>query len=79
MLAEADEELRARRVGIVAARHRQDARHVRRVVELRLDIIAAAAVAGPLRAAALDHEAVDDAMEDQIVVEADLAPGPGSS
>ena len=48
---------------------------VRRVVEFRLDLVAAAAGAGAERAAALDHETVDDAVEDQIVVEADLGQG----
>src|SRR5262245_31097741 len=42
-------------------------------VEFRLEFIAAVAVAGALGAAALDHETFDDAMEDEAVVEADLA------
>ena len=59
------------------ARHGDDAGHVLDVVlleavfgELALDHVAGAAAAGALRVAALQHEAVDDAVENQAVIEA---------
>src|SRR5882672_1028808 len=69
-LAMADEELAAGRIGVRRARHRQDPAHVRRVVELGLDLVARTAGAGALRATALDHEARDRAVEHGAVVEA---------
>src|SRR5690606_2587408 len=59
-LLEADEELRAGRVGVIGASHREDARLVRGAIELGLDGVAGAAGAGAFRAATLDHEALDD-------------------
>ena len=38
--------------------------------ELAADLIARAAHAVPVRASALDHKTIDDAMEDQAVIEA---------
>ena len=71
-----DEELAARGVGHHAAGHGQHAAGVAQVVlseavagELALDGIAGAAHAGALGVAALDHEAGDDPVEDQAVVE----------
>ena len=57
--------------GFWAAGHRADAAHMRLGVELGLQVrIARAAGAGAVRAADLRHEAVDDAMEDDAVIEA---------
>src|SRR5690606_20322847 len=59
--AEADEELRAGRVGVAAAGHGEDTLDVLAVVELRLDAPAGAARAVTLGAAALDDELGKDA------------------
>src|SRR6266545_5850965 len=64
-----DEELRAVGVGARVG-HRQRAAHHLVLVDLVLEGVAGAAGAGALRAAALDHEVGDDAMEDEPVVEA---------
>ena len=56
--------------GILRARHRDRAATVRLAVELGLELLAGAAGAGAVRTAGLRHEAVDDAMEDDAVVEA---------
>src|SRR5918992_3828539 len=66
-----DEELAAVRVR-PAVGHRQRAAHDLVVVDLVLELVARAAGAGSLRAAALDHEVLDDAVEDQPVVVAVL-------
>ena len=62
---QADEELRAGRVGIAGAGHREHARLVLGGVELGRNRVARPAGAGAFGAAALDHEALDDAVEDQ--------------
>ena len=70
-VAVADEKLAAGRIGILRARHREHAAHVRFVVELGLDLVAGIAGAPARllalvlgqRIAALDHEALDDAMK----------------
>ena len=72
-LRQRDEELRA--AGVRACiRHREDA--LAAVPKIRMELvgnrIAGAAGAVAFRAAALDHEAIDDAMEDQAVVKAFL-------
>ena len=59
-----DEELRAVRVG-AGVRHRQRPADDLVVVDLVLERVAGAAGAGPLRAAALDHEVGDDPVEDR--------------
>ena len=64
-----DEELRAVRVG-AGVGHRQRAPDDLVVVELVLEGVAGTAGAGALRAPALDHEVLDDAVEDEPVVEA---------
>ena len=76
-----DEELAARGVGRLRTRHGDHAALVAEVVlhavelELALDAVAGAAGAGALRAAALDHEAGDDPVEDQAVIEALVGQG----
>ena len=76
-----DEELAAGRVHGLCAGHAEDAAGVAKVVadavggELTLDAVAGAAHAGAVGAAALDHEAGDDAVEDQTVVEAGVGQG----
>ena len=45
------------------------------LAELTADGIAGAAHAGAVGAAALDHEAGDDPVEDQAVIKAGLVPG----
>ena len=73
-----DEELAAGRVHGLCAGHAEDAAGVAKVVadavggELALDAVAGAAHAGAVRAAALDHKAFDDAVEDQSVIVAFL-------
>src|SRR5579871_2047269 len=67
-VVEADKELavggiRARRAG-----HRSGAAHMRLLVELGLELLAASAGAGALRAAGLRHEPLDHAMEDDAVI-----------
>ena len=76
-VAVADEKLAAGRVGVGRARHRDDAAHVGLGVELGLDLVAGAAGAGHaglarlgVGAAALDHEALDDAVKRGAVIEA---------
>ena len=64
-----DEELAPVRVR-AGVRHRERPALDLVVVELVLELVARAAGAGALRAAALDHEVGDDAVEDQPVVEA---------
>ena len=69
-----DEELGAGGVGGLGTGHRQNAALVLQVVldaveeELTLDAVAGATHAGALGAAALDHEAGDDTVEDQAVI-----------
>ena len=72
-----DEELRASRVGVLRAGHRQDAALVVDVVELGGDVVARVARSGlarrallAVRAAALDHEVAHDPVEGGAVVEA---------
>src|SRR5580698_687792 len=69
---EADKELRAGRVWVGGAGHRQHARLVRRGVEFSLDFVAGVSRPRAEGAAALDHEAADDPMKKDAVVEADL-------
>ena len=69
-VGEADEELAVGEVRALRARHRQRAAHVRLAVELGLQLLARAAGAGAGRVAGLRHEAVDDAVEDDAVIEA---------
>src|SRR4051794_33196870 len=64
-----DEELRAVRVRPCVG-HRQRAAHDAVLVELVRERVAGAARAGAGRVAALDHEVLDDAVEDHPVVEA---------
>src|SRR5262249_6212567 len=69
-IVEADEELAVGAVGVLRARHGAHAAHVRLGIELGGEVgIARAAGAGALGAAGLGHEAVDDAVEDNAVVE----------
>ena len=76
-----DEELAARGVGGGGTRHAENAPLVLQVVldavekELALDAVAGAAHAGALGAAALDHEAGDDPVEDQAVIKALVGQG----
>ena len=69
-----DEELAARGVGGGGTRHAENAPLVLQVVldavekELALDAVAGAAHAGALGAAALNHEAGNDSVEDQTVI-----------
>ena len=71
-----DEELAAGAVGRHRARHGQHAQRMLEVVlvtvggKFAVDLIARAAHAVALRAAALDHEAGDDAVENKAVVKA---------
>ena len=71
-----DEELAARGVGRLRTRHGDHAALVAEVVlhavelELALDAVAGAAHAVAVGTAALDHEAGDDPVEDQAVIEA---------
>ena len=70
-VVEADEELRIGGIRVAGSRHRHRAAHVRLGVELSLEVgIFRAAGSGPVRAAGLRHEAVDDAVKDDAVVEA---------
>ncbi len=66
----ADEELAAGAVRVAGAGHGEHALHVGAIVELGLDHVARSAGTGDaagtnlgVRAAALDHEALDDAVE----------------
>ena len=76
-----DEELAARGVGRLGTRHGENAALVLQVVldavehELALDAVAGAAHAGALGAAALNHEAGNDAVEDQTVIKAVICTG----
>src|SRR5262245_43122082 len=64
-----EEELRA--VGVRAGvGHRERAAGDLVVVDLVLELVAGTAGAGALRAAALDHEVLDDTVEDEAVVKA---------
>ena len=71
-----DEELASSRVGMHGSCHGKNACLMLQGIveavlgELTFDAVARAAHAGSIRAAALDHEAVDDAVEDQAVIEA---------
>ena len=71
-----DEELRACGIGHYGARHRKHALGVFEVVfeavggEFTLDVVAGTAHAGAVRAAALDHKAVDNAVKGQPVIKA---------
>src|SRR5262249_43381618 len=67
---EADEELAVARIGVLRPRHRHGAALMRFAVKLRLELLARAPGAGAGRIAGLRHEAVDDAVEDDAVVEA---------
>src|SRR5262245_65558217 len=77
-LAVADEELAACRIGVLRAGHRDDATHVRPVVELSFDLVAR--IAGPpfdffggilgLGITTLDHEAFDNTLETGPVIQA---------
>src|SRR5690349_14955974 len=70
-VVEADEELAVGAVGIGGPRHRRRAPDVRLAAELSLEVgKLRAARAGPRRIAALGHEAGDDAMKHDAVVEA---------
>src|SRR5262245_34333326 len=69
-VVEADEELAVAGIRVLRARHRDGAAHMRLAIELGLELPAGAAGAGALRTAGLRHEAVDDAVEDDAVVEA---------
>src|SRR4029450_1564745 len=64
-----DVELAARRVGMLAAGHRQAAPQVLLLVEFRLDRMAGATGAVALGAATLHHEVRNDAVEGEAVVE----------
>ena len=74
-----DEELAARGVGGGGTRHAENAPLVLQVVldavekELALDAVAGAAHAGALGAAALNHEAGDDSVEDQTIIKMVIA------
>ena len=70
--AEADEELRASRIRIVRAGHREHARLVQLGVELLLDRVAGPTGTVAERAADLDHAARDDSVEDDAVVETEF-------
>src|SRR5260221_2747022 len=67
---EADEELAVGAVGVVGARHRDGAADVLLLAELGGQLLSRAAGAGALGIAGLCHEAVDDAVEDDAVIEA---------
>src|SRR5260221_7563976 len=67
---EADEELAVGAVRVVGARHRDGAANVLFLAELGGELLSGAAGAGALGIAGLRHEAVDDAVEDDAVVEA---------
>ena len=70
-IVEADEELAVGAVGILRARHGGGAADVRLSGEFGRKIgLVGAAHAGAGRIAALRHEAVDDAVEDDVVVKA---------
>src|SRR5439155_2289989 len=64
-----DEELRAVRVG-AGIRHRQRTAYDAVLVRLVLERVAGTAGSRSLRAASLDHELLDDAVEREAVVEA---------
>src|SRR5437879_1600063 len=64
---EADEELRAGGVGVARPRRAERARVVRQLVELGVERVTRTARAGARRVAALDHEALDHAVEDRPV------------
>src|SRR5882757_10242598 len=59
-IPEADEELAIAGIRALRTRHRHRAAHVLLAVELRLQLLARAAGAGPVRTAGLRHEAIDD-------------------
>src|SRR6185295_20022592 len=69
-VVEADEELAVAGIRAGGAGHRGGAAHMRLGVELGFQLLAGAAGAGAVRAACLGHEAVDDAMEYDTVIEA---------
>ena len=76
-----DEELAAGGVHILCTGHAQHTTGVTQVVtdavglELALDAVAGAAHAGAVGAAALDHEAGDDPVEDQAVIKTGVGEG----
>src|SRR5579862_2576253 len=69
-VVKADEELAVAGVRIGGARHRHGAAHMRLLVELGLEVLARAAGAGALGATGLRHEAVDDPVKHDAVIEA---------
>src|SRR6185312_16430205 len=66
---EADEELAVGTVGTLRARHRAGAARMLAGIELGLELAAGAAGAVAARIAGLRHEAVDDAVKDDAVIE----------
>ena len=68
-VGEADEELAVGGVRVHRARHRHRPADMRFLVELRVQLFAAAAHARARRIARLRHEAIDDTMEHNAVIE----------
>src|SRR5262245_5153767 len=71
-IIEADEKLAVAGIGIAGTRHRYCPAHVRLAVEFRLKLLSGPTSPGALRAPRLGHEAVDDSMEHDTVVESVL-------
>src|SRR6266404_3491782 len=67
-VVEADEELAVAGIRARGARHRRRAAHMRLLGELGLELVAGAAGTGTVRATGLRHEALDHAMEYDVVV-----------
>src|SRR5262245_58262339 len=68
-IGETDEELAVAGIRVLRPRHGYGAAAMGLFVELGLELLARAAGAGTVRAAGLRHEAVDDAVEHDAVVE----------
>src|ERR1700729_2750713 len=67
-VVEADEELAVAGIGVGGARHRRGSAHMRLLIEFGLELGAGTAGAGALWAAGLGHEALDHAMEHDVIV-----------
>src|SRR5215470_11917449 len=66
---ETDEKLAVARIGVARTRHRSGAALMRCAVEFGLELLARSTHPGALRAARLCHEAVDDAMKYDPIIE----------
>src|SRR5215469_6532712 len=68
-IVEANEKLAVTGIRIAGPRHRYRPAHMRFAVEFRLELLSGPTGAGSVRTARLRHEAIDDTVEDDTVVE----------